>query len=91
MPAWRDSYKPARFFTMDARIMFFILPTLLHIRWYTMVPTAVVAVTLWYVEKHLEMHISSALRAARSYLVGHKRPNVSLMKVRYRVDYDRTD
>jgi intracellular multiplication protein IcmT len=91
MPAWRDSYKPARFFVLDARIILILLPTLIHIRLYTVIPTILIGIVLWYVEKRLEMDISSAARGLRSFLVGEKRPAFSLMKTRYMVDYDRRD
>jgi hypothetical protein len=89
MPAWRDSYKPARFFMLDARITFAILPTLIHIRWYTLLPTAIIGATLWYVETYLEMDMPSAIRAVRSFIAGPIRPNSNLMKLRKPVDYDR--
>lgn len=91
MPEWRDSYKPARFFVLDARILFLAVPTLIHIRFYTVIPTIIVGGVLWFVEKRLEMDIASAIRGVRSMIVGTKRPGVSLMKIRYMVDYDRAE
>jgi hypothetical protein len=74
---------------LDARITFMILPTLLFIRWYTVLPTVVLSVILWWVEKRLEMDISSALRAVRCFFAGSRRPTRAAPKRRHPVDYDR--
>ena len=91
MPAWRESYKPARFIVLDARILFILIPTLLWIRWYTVIPLVVVAITLFIVERRLEMSVPSALRLVRSSVAGRIRHGRSLSKLRRPIDYDRMD
>jgi hypothetical protein len=76
---------------LDGRILFIMLPTLLWPRIYTLVPLVIVAGTLFYVERRLEMDVASALRAARSSLAGSLRPARPSPKQRRRVDYDRID
>lgn len=91
MPAWRDSFKPARVAVLDARLLFILLPTLLWIRWYTVIPLIVVALVLYYVERRLEMSVPSALRAVRSLIAGRIRPARSADKLRRAVDFDRVN
>jgi hypothetical protein len=91
MPAWRDTYKPARLFIIDARLLFILLPTLLWVRYYTVLPLLAVIILLFYVERRLEMSIPSALRLVRSTLAGPIRPARSASKLRQLIDYDRTD
>jgi hypothetical protein len=91
MPAWRDTYKPARLFVLDARLLFVLLPTLLWVRIYTIVPLLLAAGLLFYVERRLEMSVPSALRAMRSMIAGHRRPALNASKLRYPIDYDRDE
>ena len=70
MANWRDTYRPARFFVIDGRILFLIIPMLIHVRWYTVGPTVVVAAVLFYFEKRRDMDVPSAVRMARSWLAG---------------------
>lgn len=86
---WRDTYRPARFVKIDARISFLILPTMLYFRWYTVVPTLLAAVILYWLEKRLNMDVPSALRAIRSYIAGPyriARPGWKALKF---VDFER--
>lgn len=89
MAHWNHSYKPARFFTLDARIMVLIVPTLLHFRYYTVLPVLAVAAILYYVERRMEMSVSSAGRAVRSFLAGRIRPGRVQSKQRQPIDFDR--
>jgi hypothetical protein len=91
MPAWRDSYKPARFIMLDARILFLLVPTLLWIRWYTVIPLFIVALVLFYIERRLEISVPSALRMVRSTFAGRQRPGRSVSKLRRLIDFDRND
>ncbi len=89
MPAWRDTFKPARFTVLDARLLYILLPTILWVRIYTVVPLVIVAGLLFYVEKRLEMSVPSAIRAVRSTLAGPTRNARAFNKLRRVVDYDR--
>lgn len=91
MPAWRDSFKPARLTVLDARLLFVLIPTLLWIRWYTVIPLIIAAAILYLVERRMEMSVPSALRALRSILAGRIRKARPSTKVRHLVDYDRVN
>jgi len=71
---WRDSYRPARLFVIDARIVLLILPTVVHLRWYTILPTLAVAAVLYYFEKRREMLVPGAVRMVRWWMAGDDRP-----------------
>jgi hypothetical protein len=90
MANWRDTYRPARFFVIDGRILFLIIPMLIHVRWYTVGPTVVVAAVLFYFEKRRDMDVPSAVRMARSWLAGPIRRGQYPGKIRYPVDYGKT-
>ena len=89
MANWRDTYRPARFFLVDARILFLVLPMLLHLRWYTVAPTIGAVAFLYYFEKRRDMDVPSSLRMLRSWLCGPLRPARARAKIRRPVDYDR--
>jgi hypothetical protein len=91
MPNWRDTYKPARFFMVDARIAPALLITLVWVRWYTVIPTIILIGLVWYAEKRLDMDVASALRSVRSWFAGSDRPARSVLKQRSVVDYDRSN
>ncbi|MFC4236435.1 IcmT/TraK family protein [Thalassospira xianhensis] len=84
---WRNTYLTPKFFIVDARILALILPTLVHFRWYTVVPTIIITIVLYFIEKRLEMDVASALRLIRSTLVGRLRPANTNSK-RGRIDYE---
>lgn len=88
MAHWRDTYRPARFFFMDARAGLPLLASLLHVRLWTVgLATAVIAL-FWFLER-TGMSFASAGRALRSWLAGNERPGRWLAKKRGRIDYDR--
>lgn len=95
MPAWRDSYKPARFFVLDARILFLITATALWPAYYTFGSLVALAVVLFVVERRFEMSVPSAIRGVRSWVVtaftGPLRPARPYPKQRRPIDYDRMD
>ena len=91
MPVWRECSKPARFFMVDARIAPALLITLVWVRWYTVIPTILLVLLVWYAEKRLDMDVASALRAVRSWFAGPDRPARSVLKQRSVVDYDRSN
>ena len=91
MANWRDSFKPARLSIIDGRVLFMILPTLVHIRLKTILPTLVVAGILFYFEKFRDMDVVSAARMVRSWFAGPVRRGQFRMKIRHPVDYDRFD
>jgi hypothetical protein len=88
---WRDTYRPSRFFIVDGRISLLVLPMIIHVKWWTVAPTVLVAVTLWYFEKRRDMDVAAAYRMVRTWLCGAHRPAKAPAKRRFRVDYDRRD
>jgi len=88
---WRDTFRPARFFMIDARVLFIILPTILHFRWYTIMATVLVAGVLYFFEKRQEMQVPGALRMLRWWFIGHDRPARPRLKRRWMIDYAHID
>lgn len=90
-PNWRDTYRHPRLFIFDARLAFLVLPTLLHVRTYTVALTVCAAILLYYFEKRRSMDVASSLRMIRALAAGTQRPTRGRMKIRLPVDYDRID
>jgi intracellular multiplication protein IcmT len=88
MAHWRDTYRPARFFFMDARAGIPTLMTLLHVRYWT-VTIAVLVVIVFYWFERLGVDASGAVRAFRAWIIGDLRPARTFHKVRAPVDYER--
>lgn len=90
---WRDSYRGPRFFMLDGRLAFVLLPAMLHIQKWTILTALVTMGVLYYFEQYQRMSIASALRWMRSSFVtfatGPVRPARTLAKVRHAVDYSR--
>jgi intracellular multiplication protein IcmT len=88
MAHWRDSYRQARFFFLDARAGIAVLLVLVHIRPWT-IALAVVAIGLsWWTER-IGLGVSGALRAVRDWFAGPIRPALPAHKIRQQVDYGR--
>ena len=86
---WRDSYRPARLSIIDARIVLLILPTMVHLRWYTVTVTVIVAAALYYFERRREMLVPGALRMMRFWIAGDIRPARPRTKRRPMLDFGR--
>src|SRR3546814_16132954 len=69
MAHWRDTYRPARFFFMDARAGLPLLGSLLHVRLWKVGLAGAVLVLFWFLAR-TGMSFASAARAARSWLAG---------------------
>jgi len=87
MASWRDTYKQPRFFIIDARIAYFMLPALLHVRWWTVLIVCIVASILFYFERRRGLHLAAAGRTLRWWLAGDDRPAVNPVKKRKMADY----
>jgi intracellular multiplication protein IcmT len=85
---WRNTFKNPRFFFVDARVSFFLLAFMLHIRLWTLVLLIVTFVTFYLVERR-GYAFQSALRAVRLQLSGPIRPAVADAIHQGPVDYDR--
>lgn len=88
MAHWRNTWKPARFFVMDARSALPLLPTMLHIRLWTLLVSAAVILLFWWLERQ-GLTFPSAVRAARSWFAGRFRMARRRQKTRHFVDYGR--
>lgn len=88
MAHWRNTFRPARFFLMDARAGVALLLFLLHIRLWTFILAVAVMLTFWWLER-IGMNAASAFRAIRAWFAGPLRPARHAHKIRGRIDYDR--
>ena len=70
---WRNTMKPARFFMLDGRAVFFVILFMLHARLWTIYLMIGVAVVLWILERR-GLSFASALRAVRVWFIGKFRP-----------------
>ncbi len=88
MAHWRETYKPARFFNLDARAGVPIIGVCLHFRTWTVVLAAVILVTFYLLERR-GLTLPSALRAFRAWVIGDARPALPVHYARRRIDYER--
>ena len=88
MAHWRDTYKPARFFMLDARAGVPIILCALHIRPWTIGIALLVVILFWVLERR-GLSFQSAFRAFRAELAGNHRPALGTTKIRGHVDYSR--
>jgi len=90
MAHWRDTFKPARFFFMDAKAGVPLVACLLHIRTYTVVPVVAWIFLFWFLERR-GLSFYSAFRGLRAWIIGDDRPARNAFKVRAPIDYERRD
>jgi intracellular multiplication protein IcmT len=84
---WRDSQRPVRFFIFDAKASFPIILFLFHARLWTLTFAFLVMVFFWILERK-GLNFTTALRVARSFIIGNFRPRTSkLEKIRMK-DFD---
>lgn len=72
---WRDSMRPIRFFSFDARCAFMIPVWLVYLRW----STIILSFVIFYVFRFFEnkgLTFPAALRALRGWFVGRDRPGL---------------
>jgi len=70
---WRNSQKPPRFFTLDARVIFFIFFFLVHARLWTFSLVVLAMLLFWFFERR-GYTFEAAIRALRSWILGRNRP-----------------
>lgn len=90
MAHWRETYKPARFFILDARAGVPILFTLLHVRIWTVVLTFLIVIMFVVLERR-GLSVPSAIRAFRAWVIGDDRPPKGAHKIRSMIDHSRRD
>ena len=83
---WRNSMRPVRFFSLDARaaIPFFI--TLFHFRIWTLAITIILTVFFVLLERR-GLTFDASLRSMRSWLLGQKRPGWISYNKKKMIDY----
>ena len=85
----RNTYENPKVFIIDARILFMVLVCGLFPRWYTIVPTFIVIIVLWYFEVRKGMTVNASFRYVRSWCAGPLRPARSPSRRMKMVDYQR--
>ena len=88
MSNWRYTFKPARFFIIDARAAYLVLLWLFYMKIWTFVLLVLVFLILFFIEQR-GYSFPSAVRVIRSYFAGRKRSNTPVFKQRFPVDYQR--
>ena len=88
MAHWRYTFKPARFFMLDARASVALLAFLLHIRVWTFLIAVTIFIALYVMERR-GLDFPSALRAIRLFFCGNNRPPCPENKLNAPIDYDR--
>jgi intracellular multiplication protein IcmT len=83
---WRNTQRPVRFFSLDARSAIFILLFMVHISMWTGILAVAMMLVFWALER-MGLTFSSALRAFRSFILGPLRPANHRRAVRYWIDF----
>ena len=78
---WRNTMRPVRFFTLDARAALPFCVLLVYFRVVTLVLTVLITMIFWFLEKR-GLTFAAAMRALRVWGVGDWRP--AYMPHRYR-------
>ena len=69
---WRNTMRPVRFFSLDARAAFPFIVLLFYFRTHTLIMTILVTMVFRYFEKK-GYSFSDAMRAFRVWMIGEKR------------------
>lgn len=87
MSHYRNTWKPARLFMVDARVAFLFILAFLHIRLWTLGLACGAALILYILERR-GLTVTAAGRALRATLVGDHRPAKRPQKIRHKADYE---
>ncbi|WP_299733380.1 IcmT/TraK family protein [uncultured Tateyamaria sp.] len=83
---WRYAMARPHLMFFDARLIFFIILFIFHIRWWTFA-VLVFAIAGFTVASYFNYSLENLMRLARSKLVGAFRPAVSYTRLRPMVEY----
>jgi len=83
---WRNSMRPVRFFSYDARAALPVFALLFYFRIHMVVITLVILLFFHYLEKK-GLTFPAALRSMRVWILGNKRPGHTSLKYRRMIDY----
>lgn len=83
---WRNTQKPARFFSLDARAFTAVLFLLVYPRAWTFIFVFCVMILFWVFERK-GLSFFAAIRAFRSWVLGRHRPANSRRAKRRSIDF----
>ena len=83
---WRETMRPAKFLIFDSRAVLVLLPTLMHLRLWTLILAISTMFMFWYFERK-GVSADSILRFARARLIGSKRSARGQFEERDAVDF----
>jgi intracellular multiplication protein IcmT len=83
---WRNTQKPARFFSLDARAFSAIMLCIVHVRYWTIAVAVTTMLVFWIAERR-GLTFEAALRASRAWLLGYRRPGLRPGTQRHLVDF----
>jgi intracellular multiplication protein IcmT len=83
---WRNSMRPIRFFSFDARAAIPYIFLLLYARLVTLV-LCIVVTTIFALLERRGLTVPAAIRKFRSWLVGPKRQGLMTVRRRHLIDY----
>ena len=83
---WRNTMRPVRFFSYDARAAIPVFFLLFHFRVYMIVLTVMIIFFFHFLEKK-GLTVPAAIRSVRVWLLGQKRPGWISMRHRRTKDY----
>jgi intracellular multiplication protein IcmT len=83
---WRNTQKPARFFSLDARAFSAIMLCILHMRLWTLGIAVTVMLIFWSLERR-GLTFEASLRAFRCWMLGRRRPGLCFGSRRNWVDF----
>lgn len=87
---WRNTMKPIRFFSLDARAALPLLVCVFQLRIYTIVAAVIVISIFWFAERK-GLTFEASLRAFRVFVIGPKRGRLLFTKKRKMIEYDFSD
>lgn len=83
---WRNSMKPVRFFALDARVAFFFMVFLVHMRPWTLTLFLLMCILFWLLERK-GLTFDASVRSFRTWILGTKRPGLIWHRKRRLNDY----
>ena len=83
---WRNTQKPARFFSFDARAFLAIFLFMVHMRLWTLAIVVSAMLVFWVMERR-GLTFESSLRLFRTWILGRRRPATLNGRRRHMVDF----
>lgn len=83
---WRNTQRPARFFSLDARAIAPLLLFLVHAKLWTFALAVIMMFVFWFLERR-GLTFEASLRAFRCWILGSNRPANNRRSGRRWIDY----